>query len=165
MSILREPREQRESCVVDAIAEDSVLSRPISGDDILVWKKLFKSHLREGLGHINGVVGQAILDLVDELTVTLYDRIVVANTAFEELRFHRQPVIKERENEAVAIVRIHPPRVKGCDRHFLLGNRRVLLNDWSTKNCSSETSKNIAAKNKFHEKYLHEFTVQPLSTH
>ena len=97
--------------MVDAIAEDSVLSRPISGDDILVGK-LFKSHLREGLGHINGVVGQAILDLVDELTVTLYDRIVVANTAFEELRFHKQPVIIERENEAVAIVRIHPPRVK-----------------------------------------------------
>jgi hypothetical protein len=67
--------------VVDATAEDSVLSRPISGDDILVGK-LFKSHLREGLGHINGVVGQAILDLVDELTVTLYDNIVVANTAF-----------------------------------------------------------------------------------
>ena len=149
MSILREPREQRESCVVHAIAEDSILSRPISGADILIGK-LFKSHLRERLGHINGVVGQAILDLVDELTVTLYERIVVANTAFQELRFHKHPVIIRRENEAVALVRIHPPRVKGCDRHFLLGNRRVLLNDWSTKNCSSKTSKNITTK-KYHE--------------
>ena len=130
--------------MVHVIAEDNIFSRPISGEDILIGK-IFKSHLRERLGHINGVVGQAILDLVDELTVTLYERIVVANTAFQELRFHKQPVIIEREKEAVALVRIHPPRVKGCGRHFL-GNRRVLLNDWSTKNFSSETSKLLQQK-------------------